>query len=201
MSKGQQDIEGQMSLFDFIPEGDAHTTLERKNEYEMHHCKACGHKVPNRVIYGTWPFQGIKLEKRCPGCNRIIDHPQDMLDIADSVNNHCTNNVDKCNRTEIWAKAAADCPQTCCHECTKKCKAKKQLICMYLDKNRVFNVDIRGFMDDPYCPGCGRGFWDYGPKSEVDCDRCPDCGIRISWDRWHQVNDKYHGGENEEKEI
>ena len=51
-------------------------------------------------------------------------------------------------------------------------------------------LDIKGIMDDPYCPVCGRGFWTESFRSEVDCDRCPECGIRLDWSPWHRLNDE-----------
>lgn len=50
-------------------------------------------------------------------------------------------------------------------------------------------IGIKGLCDDPYCPECGYYFWDYGEKSEVDCDRCPECGCLVDWRPWHRVND------------
>ena len=55
--------------------------------------------------------------------------------------------------------------------------------------DKVYPVEIWGLMDDPYCPICGRGFWTESKKSEVDCDRCPDCGTRLDWTPWHRAND------------
>lgn len=54
----------------------------------------------------------------------------------------------------------------------------------------VYDIDIRGLCDDPYCPQCGRGFWTEKNHSEVDCERCPDCQIRLDWTRWHKINDE-----------
>ena len=60
----------------------------------------------------------------------------------------------------------------------------------------VYELDIRGICDDPYCPQCGRGFWTESQRSEVDCERCPDCHVRISWARWHKINDKEESNED-----
>ena len=54
----------------------------------------------------------------------------------------------------------------------------------------IYPLDIKGICDDPYCPKCGRGFWTESKRSEVDCERCPDCGIRLDWTLWHRINDK-----------
>lgn len=122
-------IDGQMSIFDFI--NNKKVKLIRKNEYERWRCNNCGTECPNRVIYGNWPYQGVRVTKRCPGCNQEIDIPKELQEIADYSNNYCTDSVSRCNRTEIWEKATSDCPQTCCHRCEKDCEAKKDLICRY----------------------------------------------------------------------
>ena len=56
--------------------------------------------------------------------------------------------------------------------------------------DKAYPLDIMGISDDPYCPKCGRGFWTESKRSEVDCERCPDCGIRLDWTLWHRINDK-----------
>ena len=53
----------------------------------------------------------------------------------------------------------------------------------------IYDLDIRGLCDDPYCPKCGYAFWTYGPNNEIDCERCPKCKIRVKWDGWHRAND------------
>lgn len=37
--------------------------------------------------------------------------------------------------------------------------------------------DLRGLMDNPYCPTCGIALNDY-------VDQCDECGQLISWERW-----------------
>lgn len=58
------------------------------------------------------------------------------------------------------------------------------------DPNKAYPLDIMGICDDPYCPNCGRGFWTESKRSEVDCERCPDCGIKLDWTPWHRMNDE-----------
>ena len=53
-------------------------------------------------------------------------------------------------------------------------------------KEKVFPVDIMGLCDDAYCPKCGRELDDLRIK---DCERCPDCHVRIDWTPWHRAND------------
>lgn len=173
---GYYECEGQLSIFDFI--GDTHVKLIQKNEYEDWRCNGCGAKCPPRVIYGSWPYEGIRVPKRCPGCNRIIDIPEDLQKIADYVNNYCTDNVSRCNRTEIWEKAAADCPKTCCHRCEIECQAKKELVCKYTYNvcnfskhtcNKKNLWEIADTLDETQCP-------------HVCCRKCNTmlCGVRCN---------------------
>lgn len=60
----------------------------------------------------------------------------------------------------------------------------------YLEQEKLHDLDIRGLCDDPYCPSCGYGFRTYGSDNEIDIERCPKCNIRVSWDRWHRMNDE-----------
>lgn len=60
----------------------------------------------------------------------------------------------------------------------------------YIKDIEVYELDIRGICDDPYCPKCNYPFWTDGKRSEIDCKRCPSCGIRVSWARWHLINDE-----------
>lgn len=96
-----------------------------------------------------------------------------------------------CNKRNLWDVALTlddiICPLKCCRECEQwLCGAR----CNGADVGRIYPVEIKGLMDDPYCPKCGYGFWDYGKQNEVDCEKCPSCGIRINWEQWHRVNDK-----------
>ncbi len=197
------ECDGQMNIFDFINK--KKVKLVRKNEYEPWRCNNCGAKCPNRVIYGDWPFQGVRITKKCPGCRQEIDIPEDLQKIADRSNNYCTDSVSKCNRTEIWAKAAGDCPQTCCHRCVKDCEAKKELICRYTWNVCIFSGhtcnketlwEIADDFDEIQCPHvccrqcntrlCGvRCNGSEEPKQPVNikgiCDDayCPECDYQL----------------------
>ncbi len=50
----------------------------------------------------------------------------------------------------------------------------------------VYDVEIKGLCDDAYCPKCGIQLDDL---KILDCPRCPECGTRITWRRWHRIND------------
>lgn len=58
------------------------------------------------------------------------------------------------------------------------------------EEEKVYDLTIKGLCDDPYCPECGYPFWTEGDKSEVDCERCPNCHIRVNWKNWHRANDE-----------
>ena len=61
----------------------------------------------------------------------------------------------------------------------------------FIKKNEpIFPVVIKGICDDAYCPKCGYEFWTEPSRNEADCERCPDCGIRVDWSPWHMLNDK-----------
>lgn len=59
-------------------------------------------------------------------------------------------------------------------------------------KEKVYPLDIKGICDDPYCPQCGYPFETIRSCKgyEVDCERCPECHIRVDWTTWHRLNDK-----------
>ena len=51
----------------------------------------------------------------------------------------------------------------------------------------IHDVDIMGICDDAYCPMCGISLDEY---RHLDCEECPECGVRIRWDNWHRANDE-----------
>lgn len=57
-----------------------------------------------------------------------------------------------------------------------------------LPKEAEYELQIKGICDDPVCPKCGYEFWTESKRNEVDMERCPVCGIRVSWRRWHKMN-------------
>lgn len=52
--------------------------------------------------------------------------------------------------------------------------------------DKAYPVIIYGLMDDAHCPTCNYCFWE---TKEMDCDRCPVCGVRVDWTPWHMAND------------
>ena len=57
-------------------------------------------------------------------------------------------------------------------------------------------LDIKGLMDDGYCPVCGYSFDEYG--GELDLEQCPRCGTLVDWEMWHKLNDKHISGKENE---
>ena len=57
----------------------------------------------------------------------------------------------------------------------------------YLESQKPQPVEIIGLCDDAYCPECGDGIDEF---KWMDCERCPSCGARISWEPWHRNNDE-----------
>jgi len=54
-------------------------------------------------------------------------------------------------------------------------------------KEKVYPVEVKGLMDDAYCPKCGYCF---NEIKEKDCDKCPVCKTRVNWKPWHDRNDE-----------
>ena len=54
----------------------------------------------------------------------------------------------------------------------------------------IYPLDIKGICDDPYCPQCGYAFWTERKRNEVDCERCPECHVKVDWTLWHRINDE-----------
>lgn len=49
-------------------------------------------------------------------------------------------------------------------------------------------LEIRGLMDDGYCPVCGYSFDEL--NGELDLEYCPQCSTRVDWSMWHKLNDR-----------
>lgn len=61
-------------------------------------------------------------------------------------------------------------------------------IAEYLFKqNQPQPVVIKGLCDDAYCPECGA---ELDELKILDCERCPECRIKLDWTPWHRNNDK-----------
>lgn len=160
-------IDGQMSLFDFI--------AETKPEPELLPCDTCGHDIK-----GCCDYDYIKNHDYCVLGSKWIPKEKPICD-------HSEHTCNKQNLQEI-ADTLDDlqCPHVCCRLCsTKNCGAR----CNGSEepKEIIYPVDIRGLCDDAYCPKCGEGLDEY---RVLDCERCPYCGTRISWAPWYRQNEK-----------
>ena len=49
-------------------------------------------------------------------------------------------------------------------------------------------LDIKGLLDDGYCPVCGYSFDEL--NGELDLERCPRCNTAVDWSMWHKLNDE-----------
>ena len=110
----------------------------------------------------------------------------------------CKHSKHTCNKKELWKVADTldemQCPHVCCRMCnTRNCGARcngseepKPL------EEKVYPLDIKGICDDPYCPQCGYAFETIKTckNYEVDCERCPECHVKVDWTLWHRINDK-----------
>lgn len=121
-----------------------------------------------------------------------------QLSIFEIMKPVCSFSGHTCNKQNLWEIAdtldALQCPHVCCRKCnTRLCGAR----CNGSEEPaKVYPVEIKGLMDDAYCPKCGYEFWE---TRDLDCDRCPSCGIRVDWTPWHQANDEEVEDGNEDK--
>ena len=61
------------------------------------------------------------------------------------------------------------------------------------NSEKVYPVGLIGLCDDPICSNCDYEFSIFDSKwskNEIDIERCPNCGVRLNWERWHRVNDE-----------
>lgn len=110
----------------------------------------------------------------------------------------CEHSKHSCNKKELWKVAdtldETQCPHVCCRMCnTRNCGAR----CNGSEEpkpieEKVYPLDIKGICDDPYCPQCGYAFETIKTckNYEVDCERCPECHVKVDWTLWHRINDK-----------
>lgn len=106
----------------------------------------------------------------------------------------CNFSGHSCNKKELWEIADSldelQCPHVCCRQCnTRNCGARCN---GSTEPEKVYPLDIRGICDDPYCPQCGYPFETIKTckNYEVDCERCPECHVKVDWTPWHRLNDE-----------
>lgn len=54
----------------------------------------------------------------------------------------------------------------------------------FLKPQEVYQVDVKGMCDDPYCPKCN--YWLEDPDERYG--ECPNCGAKIDFKHWFEVN-------------
>lgn len=121
-----------------------------------------------------------------------------MFEYLDSLPKECSFSGHTCNKKSLWEVADTldelQCPHVCCRKCnTRNCGARCN---GSTEPEKVYPLDIIGICDDPYCPQCGYPFETIKTckNYEVDCERCPECHVKVDWTPWHRLNDE----ENEE---
>lgn len=113
----------------------------------------------------------------------------DLFDYLKSLETVCSHSGHKCNKKELWRVADTldelMCPHVCCRSCaTKMCGAR----CNGSEEPEIIHpVDIMDICDDAFCPVCGDGIDEF---KWMDCEKCPSCGTKISWEPWHRANDE-----------
>ena len=112
-----------------------------------------------------------------------------LFDYLKELETVCSHSGHKCNKKELWRVADTldelMCPHVCCRSCsTKMCGAR----CNGSEEPETIHpVGITGLCDDAYCSACGDGIDEF---KWMDCEKCPSCGAKISWERWHSANDE-----------
>ena len=210
-------LEGQLSIFDFIPEP------KPEPQYALP-CDTCGHDIKGCCDYDyinnhDYCVLGSKwIPKRIPPIHRYLRYGPHTL--IPEVREETKAYLDAHGVPDWveWSRDSLPCENctwwdgsNCCSGGHTNHFEYGYLICDGFfqsiterkpstvgdsfpsgtpQEHHVYPLDIRGLCDDPYCPQCGRGFWTESSKSEVDCERCPDCHVRIDWTQWHRINDK-----------
>ena len=54
-------------------------------------------------------------------------------------------------------------------------------------------VNVKGLLDDAYCPNCDTFLDDL---KVLDCKECPECGCKLDWEPWHRLNDEEENDES-----
>lgn len=56
-----------------------------------------------------------------------------------------------------------------------------------MSKEQIYgkSVNLKGILDDPYCPECDTPFND----PDIDAAKCPVCGCLLDWKIYHIIND------------
>ena len=182
-------MDGQMNIFDFIPE----PKPAKKDEWALP-CDNCRHDVHGCCDYENTPEDFCRLgDKWIP-----IEEPlPDFCHKEDNWHSIKTKPVgmDERLQLEILGKYRYN-----NKDCWSRCPAhieNNEIIAdnvpfdiprpewMFWLVKRI-SVDIVGICDDAVCPICGHEFL---YPQENDLEICPGCGQRMDWTRWHYIND------------
>lgn len=97
----------------------------------------------------------------------------------------CKYSNHSCNRTELFKIAESlddiECPKICCRKCDVVCCGAR---CNGSEEpqRKTLKVDVRGLLDDGYCPECNICLDDLVPE-------CPICHSFLDWTSWKILNE------------
>jgi hypothetical protein len=168
-------MDGQMTIFDFIPppEDDLETLDEEVMVARIAERTGLIFKKQPSDRWLEHPTYEAKYKKA------TIEVQYSRYDTLDDNNNKRFIGVGY-----SFAKGGGGSPCDTLTKAVDRIKRYQQTIDEANEK--VYELDIRGICDDAYCPKCNYGFMD----SETDAERCPKCGVKVSWERWHKINDE-----------
>lgn len=168
-------MDGQMTIFDFLPPPE--DDLETLDEEVM------VARIAERTGLIFKKNTGTKLDHNLYEAKykkAIIDVTYSRYDTIDELNGKRFIGVGY-----SFSKGGGGSPCDSLTKAVDRIKGYQQTI-DDMDKPKVYEVNIRGICDDAYCPECDYGFMD----NETDAERCPKCGVKVSWERWHKINDE-----------
>lgn len=189
-------MDGQMSIFDFIPEPKS----AQKDEWALP-CDNCGHDVKGCCDYENTPEDFCRLgDKWIPKEEPLPDfcNPDDDWHSIETKPQGIDDRIKlrvcgqyRFNNKDYWSICPAyfDGTEIIATDVPFDIPRPKWKFW------RIYpiSVDIVGICDDAVCPICGHEFL---YPMENGMKYCPDCGQRMDWKRWHQINDN----ENEQNE-
>lgn len=162
------ECEGQLSLFDFLESPKQENNVDRQRKIEL--------EVVDMIL--NWTIANCRGWPRLPREERIQKAKE------------CNSNSAGARQGYLW-KCDANGIDITFDEPIGKCSAVH--IGWPMFDNRVFGkeskaerieVNVRGLLDDGYCPVCNLQLDDLA-------EQCPECGTLLSWNDWRRINAEY----------
>ena len=171
-------MDGQMTIFDFLPppEDDLETLDEEVMVARI--AERTGLKFTPEKISPLYDPTYTNYKAKYKTATIDVDYSE--YDTGDEKHGKRYIGVGYWNPKE---KGGSGSPCDSLDEAVKKIQGYIRRIDEANEK--VYELDIKGICDDAYCPKCDYGFMD----NETDAERCPKCGVKVSWEQWHKVND------------